>query len=141
MLLLVFQTVQAQINDADIVTEIKYSTSDYYQVVDNFLTGMNATKRYTREPACQASFTQLMDRFYDLEKNRTGAVAKPGDSVSEGTLMYISKVVSVEYRDTIRNCFGMTLQIYAKTKKDWSSFPSDEERFISFLFNMLEHSF
>jgi hypothetical protein len=102
---------------------------------------MNATKRYTREPACQSAFTLLLDKFYDLEKNRTGTVPKPGDSVSEGTMMFIAKVLSVEYRDTIRNCFAMSLQIYAKTKTDWAGFPNDEERFISFLFNMLEHSF
>lgn len=35
----------------------------------------------------------------------------------------------------------MSLQIYAKSKTDFAAFPNDEERFISFLFNMLEHSF
>jgi hypothetical protein len=65
----------------------------------------------------------------------------PGDDPIEGQMMFIAKVFSNEYRDTIRNCFAMSLQIYAKTKTDWAAFPSDEERFISFLFNMMEHSF
>lgn len=76
-----------------------------------------------------------------MEKNRTGTPVTPGDSPYEGQLMFITKVISNQYRDTLRNCFAMSLQIYAKTKIDWAAFPNDEERFISFLFNMLEHSF
>lgn len=34
----------------------------------------------------------------------------------------------------------MSLQIFAKAKLDFAAFPNDEERFISFLFNLLEHS-
>jgi len=35
----------------------------------------------------------------------------------------------------------MSLQIYDKARNDWAAFPNDEELFISFLFNLLEHSF
>jgi len=52
---------------ADIVTELTFSTSDYYKILNNFITGFNASERYTRLPACQASFINLIDKFYELE--------------------------------------------------------------------------
>ena len=76
-----------------------------------------------------------------MEQNRTGTAATVDDSPFEGQMLFISNVVSNEYRDTLYDCFGMSLQIYALAKTDWITFPDDEEIFISFLFNMLEHSF
>ena len=110
-------------------------------MMDNFLTGLNSSNRYTREPACVASVKNLMDSFFDMEVNRTAPVPTDGDDRVEGEMLFIAKVISESYRDTIYNCFAMSLQIYAKAKVDYESFPNDEERFISFLFNMLEHSF
>lgn len=72
------------INYADIVTELKYSNSDYYTIVDNFIIGFNASVRYSREAACQTSFTNLMDKFYEMNVNRTAVPATPGDDPYEG---------------------------------------------------------
>jgi hypothetical protein len=102
-------TQQVGINNADIVSELKYSVTDYYTIIDNYITGLNATNRYTREPACQESFTNMMDTFYNMELNRTGTPVTAGDSVLEGQMLFVAKIISVEYRDTIRNCFGMSL--------------------------------
>jgi len=102
---------------------------------------MNATVRYTFEPACQVAFTSLMDKFYEMEVNRTANPATDGDDPYEGQLMFITKIISNEYRQTVLNCFSMSLQIFTKADNDWAAFPNDEELFISFLFNLLEHSF
>lgn len=54
--------------------------------------------------------------------------------------MFISKIISGEYRSTIYDCFTMSMQIYAKAEIDYAPYPNDEERFLSFLFNLLEKS-
>lgn len=54
--------------------------------------------------------------------------------------MLISKIISTDYRKTIYDCFAMSMQIYAKAEIDYAPYPNDEERFLSFLFNLLEKS-
>ena len=55
--------------------------------------------------------------------------------------MFVTKVISTNWREAYRNCFGMTLEIYGMAKVDYRQFPSVDEMFLSFLFNMLEYSF
>jgi hypothetical protein len=56
-------------------------------------------------------------------------------------MLFVSNVISNNFRESLRNCFALTLQAYIQQKVNWLSFPNDEERGTSFLFNMLEHSF
>jgi hypothetical protein len=82
----------------------------------------------------------LLDDFYLMEVNRTAATVN-GNDENEGQMLFISQVVSNNFRNTLLNCFAFTLQAYIQAKVNWNSFPNDEERGTSFLFNMLEHSF
>ena len=82
----------------------------------------------------------MLDDFYLMEVNRTTASVN-GNSAQEGEFLFISQVVSNNFRQSMITCFNLTLQVYIQAKVNWDSFPSDEERGTSFLFNMLEHSY
>lgn len=56
-------------------------------------------------------------------------------------MLFISQIVSSEYRDTLLNCFAMSMEVYAQAKIKNEQFPTLEEWFLSFLFNMLENSY
>jgi len=55
-------------------------------------------------------------------------------------MLFLSQVVSTNYREAFKGCFELTVQVVAKAKADWDAYPDNEERFLSFLFNLLENS-
>lgn len=80
----------------------------------------------------------LLDDFYFLEVNRT---ATSTGLAYEGQFLFISQIVSTSFRDTYYNCFLFMKQVEEKAKTDNMKFVDDEDRFTSFLFNMLSNSF
>ena len=75
-----------------------------------------------------------------MEVNRT-ATPVGGNNPAEGYMLFVSQVISNNYRAVFKDCFDWVLQIYIQQKVNWESFPNDEERGTSFLFNMLENSY
>lgn len=83
----------------------------------------------------------LTDKFYDMNLNRTNVTGNGKDTEWEGHMLFISKVFANEYREAYRNCFALNMQFYADTKVRLRNFPTFEEWFLSFLFNMMENSY
>ena len=63
------------LNKQDIVTEAKFTSTDYYQIMDSFIKGLGADQTYTEEKNCQDKFSLLLDDYYYLNVNRTASTA------------------------------------------------------------------
>lgn len=73
------------INECNIITNCKYSTSDYAAVVNAFGKGMKLSSKYTAWTQCEEKAAAMMDDFYNMYKNST---EKPDDW--EGKLVFLN---------------------------------------------------
>lgn len=124
------------INTCNIITGCKYSTSDYAALVNAFGKGMKLSSKYTAWAQCETSAALMMDDFYLMYQNST---AKPEDW--EGKLVFLNMMWSNNYADTMYYCFMYMKQVQKKSVDKNKSFLDDNDRFTSFLFNMLSNSY
>ena len=77
--------------------------------MDSFIKGLGADQTYTEEKNCQDKFSLLLDDYYYMNINRT---TSPGtNSAYEGQAMFVSYVLSNNYRLTFKYCYSFILQI------------------------------
>ena len=110
--------------------------------MNGFATGMKLVTNYDKFNECKDSLSYLLDDFYFLNVNRTNSTTGMTQrNVYEGQFLYSSKIVATFYRDTMYKCFLFAQQVQSKAKTDNARFLNDEDRFTSFLFNMLGNSY
>lgn len=100
---------EAQITEKNIVTEAKFSTTDYYLILDAFTKGMKLAEKYQDATNCQTYLTNLFDSYNDMYINDTATGA-----TWDGTLMFNAKQFSNEFRNTYYYCFLLFKQIGVK---------------------------
>jgi hypothetical protein len=102
-----------------------------------FFDGADFGKHYDRMPYCIGNFSELMDEFYLMNKNRTNPPATPGDLIYEGETWFILDTISTDYRETMLNCFAAGVQIHSYTKTFKKYFNTTEELLFVMMFNVL----
>ncbi len=91
------------------MTEAKFTSTDYYQIMDSFIKGLGADQTYTEEKNCQDKFSLLLDDYYYLNVNRTTTDPVATNNANEGYMFKISYIVSNNYRETFKYCYSFIL--------------------------------
>ena len=132
-------TVSGAINQVDIVTEVKFTNTDYYLLMAAFKDGMKLEQKYSEFKNCFNYGSQMLDDFFVLNVNRTETDVSL-ENYWEGQTLNVTQIVSTSYKDTLNYCFLFLKQVQRKSVIDNNKFVDDEDRFTSFLFNLLGNS-
>lgn len=80
--------------------------------------------------------TIMLDQFNEMAKNNTASADD-----WEGRMMFLAKLWSNSYADTLYNCYKWVGQMQSKWVEREKSFKDENDLFTSFLFNMLTQSY
>jgi len=103
-------------------------------MVDGFWDGMNWATKYDNAETCRLSLAALMDDFHFMYKNHTTTIGM------EERFFNVTNVVSNNYAETFYQCFVLMQQIHQQAVANDAKFVDANDKFTSFLFNLLAKS-
>ncbi len=118
----------------DLVTEKFFSDSIYFELLEAFFEGMNWPTKYENSENCRLSFSALLDDFFFMAKNRTAATDQ------EERFFNVTGVFANNFAETFYQCFVLLQQIQQQAVTQENSFLDTNDKYTSFLFNLLSQS-
>ena len=103
-------------------------------MADAFFIGMGWPGLYKNADGCKDAVSDLLDDFFFLRKNHTGALTQIE------RVFNVTAMVSNSYRNTMYECFNLHQQIQESFVVQTDSFVDDNDLYTSFLFNLLAES-
>jgi hypothetical protein len=118
----------------NIVTQDFFSNTVYYDLVKGFFDGAQMPSKYDNADSCRIAFSAMMDDFYFMNINHTTSLNW------EERFFNVTGVLSLNYAETMYQCFVMLQQIQEVAVVQQESFVDQNDFVTSFLFNLLAQS-
>jgi hypothetical protein len=132
---LFFGFTSAAIESVNILEDTPFTESDYFKIVEALWGGLQWESRYKEfAEDCRIAAGELLDDFYYLKVNATSTELKT-DVVFNTTA-----ILSGSYAKTMYTCYNLERDIQAEFKLNDLTFIDDNDKYTSFLFNLLANS-
>ena len=112
-----------------------FSDTVYADMLDGFWSGMQFSSRYDNAQNCSGAIKAYFDDFHALQ-----IVHETTEDDWEPILYEITRIISGSFADLFYNCFFMLQQIQEIAVDNDNAFIDDNDRYTSFLFNLLAKS-
>jgi hypothetical protein len=120
--------------NVDIITGQRFSQTDYYKIVEALETGLNLA-RYPKAGECIFNGKLFLDDFYWMRVNHSLS-----ENDWEGRFLNVTRVISETFADTFYHCYEFMKDVQKLAVLQNKSFLDDNDRYTSFLFNMLANA-